>query len=173
MSIDKVFEALSYLVRSPNRLVSKDELRSALWPDAFVTDDSLVQLFVELRRALGNDAASLLKTVPRRGYVFTADVADAITLRLDYRPPLAWGPLLGFLAARAIPGVEAVVDGEYRRTLRIGDHVGWVAVAPDARRAVLHAGDRWPQETQGAAAGRRLRRPRRGSRPQRHRPQAG
>ena len=73
----KVFEALSYLVRSPNRLVSKDELRSALWPDAFVTDDSLVQLFVELRRALGNDAASLLKTVPRRGYVFTADVADA------------------------------------------------------------------------------------------------
>src|SRR5688572_26584857 len=67
----KVFEALSHLVRSPNRLVSKDELRKALWPDAFVTDDSLVQLFVELRRALGDDAAALLKTVPRRGYVFT------------------------------------------------------------------------------------------------------
>jgi DNA-binding winged helix-turn-helix (wHTH) protein/tetratricopeptide (TPR) repeat protein len=72
----KVFEALSYLVRSPNRLVGKDELMKALWPDSFVTDDSLVQCFVELRRALGDDAASLLKTVPRRGYVFTADVTD-------------------------------------------------------------------------------------------------
>ena len=70
----KVFEALSYLVQSPNRLVAKDELMKALWPDSFVTDDSLVQCFVELRRALGDDAASLLKTVPRRGYVFTADV---------------------------------------------------------------------------------------------------
>jgi DNA-binding winged helix-turn-helix (wHTH) protein/tetratricopeptide (TPR) repeat protein len=73
----KVFEALAYLVRSPNRLVSKDELRKVLWPDAFVTDDSVVQCFVELRRALGEDAASLLKTVPRRGYVFTADVTEA------------------------------------------------------------------------------------------------
>jgi DNA-binding winged helix-turn-helix (wHTH) protein/tetratricopeptide (TPR) repeat protein len=73
----KVFEALAYLVRSPNRLVSKDELRKVLWPDAFVTDDSVVQCFVELRRALGDDAASLLKTVPRRGYVFTADVTEA------------------------------------------------------------------------------------------------
>jgi eukaryotic-like serine/threonine-protein kinase len=83
----KVFEALSYLVRSPNRLVSKDELRNALWPDAFVTDDSLVQLFVELRRALGNDAASLLKTVPRRGYVFTADVTDASPAAAPTQPP--------------------------------------------------------------------------------------
>lgn len=72
----KVFEALSYLVRSPNRLVSKDELMKALWPDAFVTDDSVVQCFVELRRALGDEAAALLKTVPRRGYVFSADVTE-------------------------------------------------------------------------------------------------
>jgi DNA-binding winged helix-turn-helix (wHTH) protein/tetratricopeptide (TPR) repeat protein len=81
----KVFEALAYLVRSPNRLVSKDELRRVLWPDAFVTDDSVVQCFVELRRALGDDAASLLRTVPRRGYVFTADVTEA-------GPPVAAPP---------------------------------------------------------------------------------
>jgi hypothetical protein len=31
-----------------------DELMKALWPDSFVTDDSLVQYFVELRRALGD-----------------------------------------------------------------------------------------------------------------------
>jgi DNA-binding winged helix-turn-helix (wHTH) protein/tetratricopeptide (TPR) repeat protein len=72
----KVYEALRYLVENPNRLVPKDELMKALWPDSFVTDDSLVQCFVELRRALGDQAQALLKTVPRRGYIFTADVAD-------------------------------------------------------------------------------------------------
>ena len=54
----KVFEALTYLVQNPNRLVAKDELMKALWPDSFVTDDSLVQCFVELRRALGDEAAA-------------------------------------------------------------------------------------------------------------------
>jgi eukaryotic-like serine/threonine-protein kinase len=73
----KVFEALKYLVQNDNRLVTKEELISALWPDSFVTDDSLVQLLVELRRALGDEAQACLKTVPRRGYIFTASVRQA------------------------------------------------------------------------------------------------
>ena len=72
----KVFEALTYLVGHPNRLVSKDELIKALWTDSFVTDDSLVQCLVELRRALGDDGQACIKTVPRRGYIFTAEVRD-------------------------------------------------------------------------------------------------
>ena len=43
-----------------------------------------------------------------------------MTLRLPYRPPLAWDELLAYLAARAIPGVEAVDGRSYRRTLRAG-----------------------------------------------------
>ncbi len=39
----------------------------AVWPDAFVTDDSLVQCTLELRRALDDRSQQLLKTVPRRG----------------------------------------------------------------------------------------------------------
>jgi DNA-binding winged helix-turn-helix (wHTH) protein/tetratricopeptide (TPR) repeat protein len=73
----KVFEALSYLVVHNNRLVTKDELIKALWTDTFVTDDSLVQCLVELRRALGDEAPAYLKTVPRRGYIFTAEVQDS------------------------------------------------------------------------------------------------
>jgi len=73
----KVFEALKYLVLNNNRLVAKDELIQALWTDSFVTDDSLVQCLVELRRALGDDAQACVKTVPRRGYIFTAEVRDA------------------------------------------------------------------------------------------------
>jgi predicted ATPase/DNA-binding winged helix-turn-helix (wHTH) protein len=70
----KVFEALKYLVENAGRLVSKKELIQAVWPDSFVTDDSLVQCMVELRRALDDHEQQLLKTVPRRGYLFTANV---------------------------------------------------------------------------------------------------
>ena len=70
----KVFEALKYLVENNNRLVTKAELIQAVWPDSFVTDDSLVQCLVELRRALGDEAQECVKTVPRRGYIFDAVV---------------------------------------------------------------------------------------------------
>jgi len=70
----KVYETLKYLVEHPGRLIGKQELIQAVWPDAFVTDDSVVQCTVELRRALGDRTQQLLKTVPRRGYLFTAQV---------------------------------------------------------------------------------------------------
>ena len=70
----KVYEALKYLVENPGRLISKKELIQAVWPETFVTDDSLVQCTVELRRAVEDHAQQLLKTVPRRGYLFTAEV---------------------------------------------------------------------------------------------------
>lgn len=72
----KVYEALKYLVENPGRLIGKQELIQAVWPDTFVTDDSLVQCTVELRRALDDRAQQLLKTVPRRGYLFTAQVVQ-------------------------------------------------------------------------------------------------
>lgn len=70
----KVYEALKYLVEHPGQLISKQELMEAVWPGAFVTDDSLVQCTLELRRALDDRSQQLLKTVPRRGYLFTAAV---------------------------------------------------------------------------------------------------
>jgi AraC family transcriptional regulator of adaptative response / DNA-3-methyladenine glycosylase II len=54
-----------------------------------------------------------------------------LSLRFDYRPPLNWPTLLAFLGARAIPGVETVIGNAYVRTVKIGDHRGWVKVAPD------------------------------------------
>ena len=44
---------------------------------------------------------------------------DRHEVLLPYRPPLAIGALIDFLAARAVPGVESVVDGGYRRVLRL------------------------------------------------------
>lgn len=73
----KVYETLKYLVENPGRLIGKQELMHAVWPDAFVTDDSLVQCTVELRRALDDGTQQLLKTVPRRGYLFTGQVMQS------------------------------------------------------------------------------------------------
>jgi predicted ATPase/DNA-binding winged helix-turn-helix (wHTH) protein len=81
----KVYEALKYLVEHPGQLIGKQELMQAVWPDSFVTDDSLVQCTLELRRALDDRSQQLLKTVPRRGYLFTADVIQRAT-KLDALP---------------------------------------------------------------------------------------
>ena len=70
----KVYDALLYFLENRGRLIGKEELIHALWSDAFVTEDSLVQCMVELRRALEDRAQEIVKTVPRRGYVFTAAV---------------------------------------------------------------------------------------------------
>ena len=66
----KPFEALKHLVENSGRLISKAEFIQVLWPDTAVTDDSLVQCLMEVRRALGDEAQLIIKTVPRRGYIF-------------------------------------------------------------------------------------------------------
>jgi len=53
-----------------------------------------------------------------------------LVLRLAYRPPLEWRPLLEFFRRRAIPGVEAV-DGEtYRRTIECDDTAATIEITP-------------------------------------------
>ena len=70
----KPFAALKYLVENPGRLISNAELIEVIWPDTAVTDDSLVQCVIEVRRALSDDAQQVIKTVPRRGYIFDKPV---------------------------------------------------------------------------------------------------
>lgn len=53
---------------------------------------------------------------------------DALTLRLAYRPPLAWNALLRYLAARALPGLEAVQGDSYVRSVRLDGCCGWFRV---------------------------------------------
>ncbi len=70
----KPFDALTYLVDNPGRLISKAELMEALWPDTAVTPDSLVQCLRDVRLALGDQDQQIIKTVPRRGYIFDREV---------------------------------------------------------------------------------------------------
>lgn len=63
----------------------------------------------------------------------TAGAAAAgrrLRLRLPFRPPYDWAAMECFLAARAVPGLEAVTAGEYRRTIHASGGAGVIMVRP-------------------------------------------
>jgi adenylate cyclase len=70
----KSFEVLRYLVENADRIVTKDELIKAIWPNVNVTDDALMHCVSEARQAIADSKRTLIATVPRRGYRFTAPV---------------------------------------------------------------------------------------------------
>src|SRR5215218_2796671 len=70
----KSFEVLRHLVENAGRLVSKQELVSAIWPRVSVNDDSLARCVSEVRLAIGDRQQRIIKTLPRRGYRFAIPV---------------------------------------------------------------------------------------------------
>ncbi|MFZ0395402.1 MAG: winged helix-turn-helix domain-containing protein [Terracidiphilus sp.] len=72
----RAFEVLTYLVANSGRVVTKDELLKAVWPESFVEESNLTQQVFALRRALG-DRSGCIATIPGRGYQFTAQVQGA------------------------------------------------------------------------------------------------
>lgn len=70
-------EVLYVLAARPGEIVSKDVLMQAVWPDTFVTDDSLTQCIADIRRAFGDDGHVIVETFPKRGYRLNADASDA------------------------------------------------------------------------------------------------
>jgi DNA-binding winged helix-turn-helix (wHTH) protein/predicted ATPase len=72
----KVFAVLHRLVEHAGRLVTREELRAAVWGDTVVSESVLRGTIRELREVLGDDAnaARLIETVPHRGYRFISPV---------------------------------------------------------------------------------------------------
>ena len=75
----KVFDTLCVLVSRPGRLVDKDDLIAAVWPDTVVEENNLAHNINALRKALGD--GKLIETVPGKGYRFTgaASVAPPVS----------------------------------------------------------------------------------------------
>ena len=72
----KGFDVLLVLVRSGGRIVSKEELMQAVWPDSFVEESNLTQTVFMLRKALGETAKQkYILTVQGRGYRFGPEVS--------------------------------------------------------------------------------------------------
>jgi TolB-like protein/DNA-binding winged helix-turn-helix (wHTH) protein/Flp pilus assembly protein TadD len=70
----KSFEVLRVLVERHGRLVTKQELLDAVWGRVIVTEGSVAKCLIEVRRAIDDRSQRLIKTVPRRGYIFDAPV---------------------------------------------------------------------------------------------------
>jgi adenylate cyclase len=70
----KSFEVLRCLVENSSRLVTKDQLIKTVWPNVVVSDEALTQCISEVREAIGDRGQKMIKTMPRRGYRFVAQV---------------------------------------------------------------------------------------------------
>lgn len=81
----KEFETLRMLVENNGKVLSKDEMMSAIWKDTFVEESNLAQYISRLRKILNVDGDQYIKTISKRGYRFSADVrvseADVIVQR--------------------------------------------------------------------------------------------
>jgi len=74
----KALDTLLLLVERWDEVLTKDELLQQLWPDSFVEEADLSQNIYVLRKALGQAEGGdeLIRTVPKRGYRFVADVRE-------------------------------------------------------------------------------------------------
>lgn len=101
--------------------------------DLPVLDVAMAAGFGSLRRfnALFKNRYRLVPTALRRRK--RAEPASALTLTLSYRPPYQWDAILGFLASRAIPGVEHIDKARYARAVALEGpdgktHTGWIRI---------------------------------------------
>jgi DNA-binding winged helix-turn-helix (wHTH) protein len=99
----KAFAVLQYLVKHAGRLVTQDELLSALWPQSYVQPEVLKHHVLEIRKALGDDPKKprYIETLPRRGYRFIAPTSANAESRPASEARLAQGRLVGRSAALA------------------------------------------------------------------------
>src|SRR6516165_1543764 len=72
----KPFSILQYLVEHAGRLVTQDELLTAIWPETHVQPEVLRRYILEIRRALGDqpETPRFIETITKRGYRFIAEV---------------------------------------------------------------------------------------------------
>jgi DNA-binding winged helix-turn-helix (wHTH) protein len=81
----RYFDALALLVGQAGSLVTKDRFMAEVWRGVPVTDEALTQCIKELRRALGDDAASprFIETVPKHGYRFVMAVEGGVAAPME------------------------------------------------------------------------------------------
>ena len=123
----QAFAVLSLLAARCGALVGKDELLDSVWHGASVTDDSLTQCIVEIRKALGDESRTVVRTVPRRGFIF--DPPEATTT----------GHSTG--EGKDAPGFHSVSHGTWRvlavvAVAAVGIAVFW-PTAPDEANPII------------------------------------
>ncbi len=141
----KAFALLVTLMRTPQRLVTKEDLIEAVWEGRFVTEAVLTTAMRELRRALGDDARAptFIGTAHGRGYRFlrtvnepertqAVDSSDAARARALPAATIPVPIVLAVIFLLAIVALTAITSSNATRT-----QVAAFADIPEASVAVL------------------------------------
>ncbi|HYD16409.1 MAG TPA: alpha/beta fold hydrolase [Candidatus Nanoarchaeia archaeon] len=87
----KVFDTLVFLLANAGRLVRKEELLRAVWPDTIVEENNLDHCVSQLRKTFGSEN-KYIETVPRQGYRFVAEVRQSSPTAPSEDDPRAASP---------------------------------------------------------------------------------
>jgi len=148
----KAMAVLLYLAGRPGEVVGREALLSKVWPGVVVGDDSLTQVIIKLRKALGDDPErpTYIQTVTKRGYrlvapVQRAGVSGASSVRRPVLPAL--GVALALLVAMGLwwaaarqagpPGADSLADATQPPTLAIAP---FEALSKDPQELLLARG---------------------------------
>lgn len=109
----RYFDALSLLVRHPGELMTKDQFMDQVWQGVPVTDEALTQCIRNLRRLIGDDAASprYIETVPKHGYRFIAPVCHTVGKPIPAPVMASWSSTALVAGAGTIGGGMAGLVG--------------------------------------------------------------
>jgi len=150
---------LLLLIESRDRVVSKDELLSALWSDTVVEEATLSQHIYKIRKALNDeDGTRYIVTVPRRGYRFVGEVEDehdgeaggpagTVAVPPPRLPALAlFSAAAGILAAgmaaflwRSAGGGSTAAPIRFTIPPPTDSRIEQLAISPDGENVVFHA----------------------------------
>jgi DNA-binding winged helix-turn-helix (wHTH) protein len=106
----KSFALLLLLVENAGRLMSQEAIMESLWPNVFVTENSVCQCVRDIRDALGSEACQTLRTVTRRGYLFTSEVI-ALPRPSELSPSVPGGRFMTTNPARGPGARQDTRDG--------------------------------------------------------------
>ena len=141
----KLFGVLRDLAEHAGRLVTREELRQAVWPTTVVSESVLRGVIRELREVLGDDAdaARFVETIPHRGYRFlptvTSTPVQSSTFHVPSAPPLSPSDGKRDAPAFSQPGTgnlkpETVLVGRERELHRLH---GWFVKAVSGERQLV------------------------------------
>lgn len=128
----KAMSVLAYLAERPNQVVSRETLLEALWPGVVVGGDSLTQVVIKLRKALGDapQKPAYIETISKKGYRLVAPVSrlpretrpTAIppvgSRKVRSRLSTAWGVTAGVIAVAFVAMAGWLSSAEYESLAR-------------------------------------------------------
>jgi DNA-binding winged helix-turn-helix (wHTH) protein len=139
----KSFEVLRYLLEHPGRVVSKEEVMTAVWPDTTVSDESLTRCVSDVLRALGDGQQHIIKTVPKRGYLVDVPVLPGTAV--SGATEAASGKSAAQPSAKAHGGSNKTLE-DARKLVSTGERKQVTVLYANFRTTLVAAAEHDPEE---------------------------